>query len=180
MPILEIDKEGIIKTKFNKYIKIMKVEPINYNLKSDLEKKAILNSYKIFLKTCNFDIQILIQSKKENLNSHIKKVEENSNKKENNFLKEISENYINYIKNLNKSKKSSSKEFYLIISNEKEEAKKSLKTKEMIKTELKEKYFKIKENLARCGNSTFEITEKKDILKLYNTFFNTRINNNRE
>ena len=179
--IENIDKNGIIKIKNkNTYIKILKIQPINFNLKTSLEKEAILNSYKIFLKTCNFDIQILIQSKKENLNSHIKKVEENSNKKENNFLKEISENYINYIKNLNKSKKSSSKEFYLIISNEKEEAKKSLKTKEMIKTELKEKYFKIKENLARCGNSTFEITEKKDILKLYNTFFNTRINNNRE
>ena len=41
--------------------------PINYYLKSDLEKEAILNSFKLFLKTCDFNIQILIQSKKENL-----------------------------------------------------------------------------------------------------------------
>ena len=63
IPIEKILNNGIIKTK-NKYIKILKVTPINYNLKSDLEKQAILNSYKIFLKTCNFDIQILIQSSK--------------------------------------------------------------------------------------------------------------------
>ena len=51
--------------KNNKYIKILKIIPINYNLKSDLEKNSILNSYQLFLKTCNFDIQILIQSTKD-------------------------------------------------------------------------------------------------------------------
>jgi len=65
IPIEKILNNGIIKTN-TKFIKILKVQPINYNLKSDLEKQAILNSYKIFLKTCNFDIQILIQSSKEN------------------------------------------------------------------------------------------------------------------
>ena len=55
----------------NRYVKIIKVFPINYELKSDLEKEAILNSYKLFLKVCDFDIQILIQSRKENLDSHI-------------------------------------------------------------------------------------------------------------
>ena len=61
LPFDKIMKKGIIKLKNNNYIKIIKVIPINYNLKSDLEKEAILNSYKTFLKTCNFDIQILIQ-----------------------------------------------------------------------------------------------------------------------
>ena len=64
IPIKEICNDGIIKLRNNNYIKILKVNPINYNLKSDLEKKSILNSYKIFLKTCNFDIEILIQSKR--------------------------------------------------------------------------------------------------------------------
>ena len=58
----------------NAYIKILEVTPINYNLKSDLEKEAILNSYKIFFKTCHFDIQILIQSNKEDLSHHISKI----------------------------------------------------------------------------------------------------------
>lgn len=65
LPFDKIMKKGIIKLKNNNYIKIIRVNPINYNLKSDLEKEAILNSYKTFLKTCNFDIQILIQSNKD-------------------------------------------------------------------------------------------------------------------
>ena len=47
-----------------KYVKIAKIKPINFSLKSELEKEAILNSYKLFLKTCNFNMQILIQSNK--------------------------------------------------------------------------------------------------------------------
>ena len=82
LPIKEINKEGVVKLKNNKLIKIIKVNPINYNLKSNLEKESILNSYKIFLKTCNFNIQILIQSNKEDLNNHISKIKTNLLKKE--------------------------------------------------------------------------------------------------
>ena len=65
LPIEEIFENGIIKLKENNYIKIIKIIPVNYNLKSDLEKEAILNSYQTFLKTCQFDMQIIIQSNKE-------------------------------------------------------------------------------------------------------------------
>ena len=83
IPIKEICNDGIIKLRNNNYIKLIKVNPINYNLKSDLEKKSILNSYKIFLKTCNFNIEILIQSKREDLEKHINNIRKNTNIKEN-------------------------------------------------------------------------------------------------
>ena len=101
LPIEKIFDNGVVKTKNDKYIKIIKVLPINYNLKSNLEKEAILNSYKIFLKTCNFNIQILIQSNKEDLSQHILNIQKNIQKKKNKYLKEISENNIKIIQNLN-------------------------------------------------------------------------------
>ena len=97
LPFDNILNNGIIKLKNNYYIKIIEIVPINFNLKSELEKEAILNSYKIFLKTCNFDLQILIQSNKENLDKHISNINfQKNNEKQN--IKKISENYINYIK----------------------------------------------------------------------------------
>ena len=113
MPIKEINKEGVVKLKNNKLIKIIKVNPINYNLKSNLEKESILNSYKIFLKTCNFNIQILIQSNKEDLNNHISKIKKNISKKENKIFEKIANNYIDYINKINSERKSSSKDFYI-------------------------------------------------------------------
>ena len=154
----------------------MEVTPINYNLKSDLEKEAILNSYKIFLKTCNFDIQILIQSNKEDLSHHISKIKKNILKKENKYLKNLSENYIQYISNLNNNKKSSSKKFYIIIKNNTFHKKE--KNIEIIKqkNDLKEKYFKIKECLSRSGNPVIELTNKKELEKLFFSFLNIKKN----
>ena len=64
--IEKVDDNGILKIKNkNTYVKILKVFPINFNLKTNLEKEAILNSFKIFLKTCNFNLQILIHTKKD-------------------------------------------------------------------------------------------------------------------
>ena len=175
LPIDKIYNNGIIKLNKNKFIKILKIIPINYNLKSDLEKNAILNSYKIFLKTCNFDIQILIQSSKENLEKNIFNIQKNIQKKGNKYLKKISENYIEYINNINLIKKSSSKNFYIIISKKisKEEYNDSY---EIIKNDLKEKYFKIKECLSRCGNSVSEINSKENTKKIIFSFFQTRKN----
>lgn len=170
----KIYEEGIIKTNKNKYIKILKIIPINYNLKSDLEKTSILNSYKTFLKTCNFDIQILIQSNKEDLSQHISKIKNNIQKKEHKYLEKLSENYIEYINKINLTKKSSSKDFYIIISNQFKKENENFESFEFIKSDLKEKYFKIKECLSRCGNSVIEISEKEKIVEILYSFFNTR------
>ena len=170
--IEKIYANGIIK--FNKkYLKILKIIPINYNLKSDLEKNAILNSYKIFFKTCNFNIQILIQSTKEDLEKNIENINKNILRKENCYLKEISKKYIEYINNLNSSKRSSTKNFYIIIS-KKENEENFIESFEIIKSDLKEKYFKIKDCLSRCGNSVIEIDNKEEIIKILDSFFNTR------
>ena len=166
IPIEKILEKGIIKLKKNKYIKILKVNPINFNLKTQMEKESILNSYKIFLKTCNFDIQILIQSKKEDLTNHIEKI--NSKNENNKFINNYLNDYINYIKEKNNLNKSASKNFYLIIKNKTEN------NEENIIQELNEKYFKIKDNLLRCGNLIFEC-DKNEIKKILFSFFNTKI-----
>ena len=171
IPIEEINENGIIKINKNKYIKILKIVPINYNLKSDLEKKTILNSYKILLKTCNFNIKILIQSNKEDLNQNISNIKKNIQKKENKYLKEISENYIKFIQTLNYSRNSATKDFYLIISNENLE---NFNSTEIIENDLKEKYFKIKECLSRCGNDVIELNNKDQIFNIFYSLLNTR------
>ena len=178
LPIKEIDKKGVVKLKNNNLIKIIKVNPINYNLKSDLEKESILNSYRIFLKTCNFDIQILIQSNKEDLSHHINNIQNNISKKENKYLEKISKNYIQYINKINSERKSSSKDFYIIISNENKKNN-NIQTEELLKNDLKEKYFKIKECLSRTGNSVQEISNREKIEKLFFSILNVKKFNNK-
>ena len=173
LPFESILENGTIKINNNEYIKILKINPINFNLKSELEKESILNSYKIFLKTCNFNFQILIQSNKEDLSKHISVIQ-NQLISEKNNIPAISKKYIEYIKQLNYSKKSSSKNFYIII--------KYINQNNQIENiesyaiqELNDKYFKIKDCLSRCGNIVEDISEKEKIKNILFSFLHFNI-----
>lgn len=168
IPIESILDNGIILTKEKQYIKILKIIPINFNLKTELEKNSILKSYKEFLKICNFDIQIIIQSNKEDLTQIISKIEENK-KDKNKKIKFISEEYIKFIKEINLNKKSASKNYYIIVKN-----KNNNENFNIIQEELNEKYIKIKEALSRCGNKVINLN-KAEIKEIFFSFLNTRI-----
>ncbi|MBR3254912.1 MAG: hypothetical protein IKF97_01600 [Clostridia bacterium] len=170
IPIDYFLENGIIKLKNNKYIKIIKVNPINFNLKSELEKESILNSYKIFLKTCNFNFQILIQSNKENLSKNISIIKNNLKNKKEEFLNNIADDYIKYINSINSNKKSSSKNFYLIISSNEEQK----NNEDIIIEELNENFFKIKECISRCGNIVNGISNKNDLIEIIYSFLNSK------
>ena len=177
LPYEKVLENGIIKLRNNSYVKIIKIIPINYNLKSNLEKEAILNSYKIFLKTCNFDIQILIQSNKEDLSKHISKIK-NKMEEESENIKLLSNKYINYIQKINKNKKSSSKNFYILVKETPENRKKKMdeNSEKIIFDKLNDKYFNIKECLSRCGNKARDISDKETCIKILYSFFNSRKN----
>ena len=162
---------GIVKLKNNSYIKIIRVVPINYNLKSNLEKEAVLKAYKIFLKSCNFDMQIIIQSKKEDLSHHLFLLEKQK-KTENKNMKNIIDNYTMNIKNLNSDNKSDSKQFFIIINEIIEDNKENICIEQ-----LNDKFFKIKDALSRCGNKVLNITTEKEIKKILENYFNLKNNN---
>ena len=175
LPFSNITEDGIIKFKDNSYVKILKISPINFNLKSNLEKESIINSYKIFLKTCNFNIQILIQSNKEDLTEHILKIK-NNNENKSEKIKIISNKYINYIQEINKKRKSSSKNFFILIKENPENKKQKINEEyeKIIIEKLNEKYFKIKESLSRCGNIVKQCDNKEEVETIINSFLNTR------
>lgn len=175
LSIEKIFDNGVVKCRDGKFIKIMKITPINFNLKTELEKEAILNSYKIFLKTCNFDLQILIQSNKEDLSEHISSVK-NFTKKENNNIKKISEEYINFLEELNLKRKSATKNYYIIIKKEKKLIEKnnienSKNIENTIFDELNENFLKIKDTLSRCGNLVINIDNKNTCKNILFSFF---------
>lgn len=155
----------------NAYIKIVKIIPINYELKSDLEKEAILNAYQAFLKCYPFDLQILIQSKKESLDSCIFQIENQIEEEKNNSICKIANNYINYLKDMNNTQNSSSKNFYILISSPIENNEFNMKE---IREDLINKYLKLKDTLSRCGNLIFEIDNRKDVEKILYSFYNFR------
>lgn len=170
LPFDRIYEDGIIKLKNNFYVKILKVNPINFSLKSEFEKISILNSYKLFLKTCNFDIQILIQSNKEDIERYTKFIKENQIN-ESEKLKKIAERYCEELNKINNENIYSSKNFFIIL--KKYEVEENIN---LIKDELNNNYFKVKECLTRCGNNVIAIENKNEVVNILYTFFNKNKN----
>lgn len=155
--IEDILENGTIITKENSRVKILKVEPINFFLRSEMEKEVVLNSYKNIFKSINFDIQIIIQSTKEDLSSNINyiKSKEISNKK-------LLNQYIEYIESLNQIKKSNNKNFYLVVKEASEQ------------NSINEKISKIQDLLERCGNRSSVVNSKEELIKIIETFYKIR------
>ena len=172
LPLEKVFDDGIFISN-HQYIKIIKVLPINYELKSNLEKEAILNSYQTFLKVCDFDIQVLIQSRKENFNSYISIMKNQMLKEKDEGIIQFLNLYIDYIQLKNQTQNSSSKNFYILINSQIESNLEDFNIK-TIREELNHKFQKVKDALSRCGNLVFDVTSRKDVEDIMNSFYNFR------
>ena len=74
------------------------------------------------------------------------------------------------------NRKSSSKNFYIVLSEQINKKNNIFESEEIIKNELKERYFKVKECLARSGNIVYELSTSKEVERLFFSLLNTRKN----
>ena len=143
---LEIEKiyKSKVFLKNNNIIMLLKIEPINFKLKSKLEQKAIMNQYRLFLKNLKSKIQIIILSKKTDVSCHLNEIIKSIN--ENSKIKEMCDDYILLLKNLVQDKGAITKEFYI-----------ALEVTNNIDNEVQ----LIKEYLKNCGNDVSVCTDEE-------------------
>lgn len=126
----------------------------------------------MFLKTCDFNIQILIQSKKESLSKTFLILKEKSqNEKEK--IRELIEKYKEFVIQKNNENKSASKNFFIVIKIDKKDSQKDDEkqiNEQIAINKLNENFFKIKEALSRCGNIVYDINEKTEIIYILSSF----------
>ena len=96
MDIAEI-KENVVVLKNGGLRAILQTTSINFNLKSETEQNAIIYSYQNFLNSLEFPIQIVVQSRKLDVDKYIENVREIGEKHENILLREQTSEYCDYI-----------------------------------------------------------------------------------
>jgi len=94
---------------------VLMVSSLNFDLKSLGEQEAIILGYQNFLNSLDFPIQILIRSKKLDLDSYIFQLDERRMQETNEFIKSQIEQYSNFIKNLLEVSNIMDKKFYIIV-----------------------------------------------------------------
>lgn len=95
---------------------VLKVEPINFDLKSEAEQNSIIYGYQGFLNSLDFPIQIVVHSRKLDLERYLINLETSQKNISNDLLRIQVEDYVGFIRRLISVANIMSKRFYLIIS----------------------------------------------------------------
>lgn len=108
-------KENIIIMKDDSSRLVLKCSSINFLLKSSEEQDAIIISFQRFLNSLSFPIQILIRSKKLDIDSYLQNLNSKALSQKNPLLQNQTYEYIEYLKKLIEVAQIMKKEFYIII-----------------------------------------------------------------
>jgi type IV secretory pathway VirB4 component len=94
---------------------VLLVSSINFALKSTDEQNAIVQAYMQFVNSIDFPIQILIQSRKMNIDKYISQINDSEKKLSNDLLKRQIHDYKDFVKQLVKLGDIMQKRFYVVI-----------------------------------------------------------------
>jgi len=108
-------KDGIIILKNGALRAILAVSSINFDLKATEEQDAIIGQYQNFLNSLDFPIQIIINSRKLNINPYLDFLKIKESQIDNELLRLQIAEYMNFIKNLTEVSNIMSKNFYIVV-----------------------------------------------------------------
>ncbi len=94
---------------------VVAVSSANFALKSIQEQEIIVGTFQGVLNSLDFPIQILVQSRKLDLNPYIEKLKSLEDRQTNDLLRVKMQEYIEYIKEMSHEVNIMDKNFYIII-----------------------------------------------------------------
>jgi len=114
VPIKEI-RDGIAVLKDDSLRAILLASSLNFSLKSDDERAAILIQFQDFLNSLDFSIQIFIQSRRLDIRPYISLLEQQEKKQLNDLMKIQTQEYIEFIKDFTENTSIMTKHFFIVI-----------------------------------------------------------------
>lgn len=108
-------RDGVIVLKDGSLRAILLVSSINFDLKATEEQDSIISQYQNFLNSLDFPIQIMVSSRKLNINPYMDYLKKKETELTNELLILQLEEYRNFIKNLADVSSIMSKFFYVVV-----------------------------------------------------------------
>ncbi|EKE16017.1 MAG: hypothetical protein ACD_11C00054G0007 [uncultured bacterium] len=108
-------KDGVIVLKNGSLRSILMVSAINFDLKSTEEQDGIISQYQSFLNSLDFPLQIMISSRKLNIEPYFEYLKKQESKLTNELLIFQIAEYRKFIKNLTEISGIMSKFFYVVV-----------------------------------------------------------------
>ena len=97
---------------------ILAVSSVNFELLSEQEQNSIIYSYQNFLNALDFPIQILIRSKRLDIEGYLTRMTELANKQADARIKQQTYDYIDFVASFVEYSDIMEKDFYIVVSHE--------------------------------------------------------------
>lgn len=114
VPIKEV-RDGIVMLKDGGMRSILLCSSLNFALKSEDERNAILLQFQDFLNSLDFSIEIVIQSRRLDIRPYIALLEGQEKAQTNNLMKIQVREYIEFIKNFTENTNIMTKNFFIVV-----------------------------------------------------------------
>lgn len=108
-------KQGIIVTRTGSFRQVLKVEPVNFALKSDQDKEVMIGQYQNFINSLTYPIQIVIHSRRLDVTPYLHRLSERVAQEPNELLQLHAYEYIDFVSELTSMTNIMDKKFFVVV-----------------------------------------------------------------
>ncbi len=190
VPIKEV-RDGIVVLKDGSLRGIVLASSLNFSLKSDDERNAIIMQFQDFLNSLDFTVQISIQSRRLDIRPYIALLEDRYKEQVNDLMKIQTQEYIEFIKKFTESTNIMTKSFFIVVPydpaiinvkggisgrlfQKKSAAELSAESEssfEENRTQLEQRVSVVEQGLSRCGIRVVRLGSE-EVIELFYKIFN--------
>lgn len=190
VPIQEV-RDGVVILKDGTLRAVVLASSLNFSLKSDDERNAIILQFQDFLNSLDFQIQISIQSRRLDIRPYLALLEDRFKEQINDLMKIQTREYIEFVKKFTESTNIMTKSFFVVVSYDPaiidfkggvagkffkkrsiaEEAEAKKASFEENRTQLDQRVSVVEQGLSRCGIRVVRLGTE-EVVELFYKIFN--------
>lgn len=159
-------RDGILMLPNNEYRAILQVSSLNFELKSEEEQDAIIETYESFLNSVGTSLQILVRTREIDMDKYLEDLSERLNDEIVPIYRDQLQNYDEFIRSLISDNKILTRHFY-IVAPYKANGKPDF---DLVSEQLKIRLDIIAKGMARIGMHTDQL-ESLELLDLFYSFY---------
>ena len=160
-------RDGVLLLPGNQYRAVLQVSALNFELKSEEEQDAIIDTYENFLNSLGTNLQVLIRTREIDMDKYLEDLTDRLKDETETIYQKQLTNYDEFIRSLITNNKILTRHFYLIIPYTADK-----KTEfDLIKEQLNLKIDIASKGMARLGMHTRKLTSL-EVLDLFYSFYN--------
>lgn len=108
-------RDGILSLPHGQYRAVLQVSPVNFELKSEDEQDAIIETYESFLNSVGTSLQILVRTREIDMDKYLEDLQEQLGDEEEQVYRDQLEYYEEFIRSLIQTNKILTRHFYIIV-----------------------------------------------------------------